>query len=137
MSFENSVASPSTGDKTVVVGLEDGTPGQVYVYVGDKTTSGSAVDKAALTNGTLFGIKVTGFPTEPTVGIPAGTAFTAPNLGNRQSSTGAALDADSVAADVTAFNRPEDGAWDTQDPSVNDPESETLTEVAHHDEQRS
>jgi hypothetical protein len=118
MSFENSVANPSTGAKTVVVALDDSTPGQVYVYVGDKTTTGSPVDKAGLTNGTLYGIKVTGFPTEPTIGIPAGTSFAVANLGNRQASTGAALDAESVAAGVTGFNRPEDGAWDTRDPSV-------------------
>ena len=118
LSWENSVASPSTGDRTVVVGLDDSTPGQVYVYAGDKTTSGSAVDRAGLTNGTLYGIKVAGFATEPPAGIPAGTPFTLASLGNRAASTGAALQADSVAAGVTEFNRPEDGAWDTQDPTV-------------------
>jgi hypothetical protein len=117
-SWENSVASPSTGDRTVVVGLDDSTPGQVYVYAGDKTTSGSPVDKAGLTNGTLYGIKVTGFATEPAAGIPAGTPFTLANLGNRQTSTGTALQTDSVAAGVTEFNRPEDGAWDTRDRTV-------------------
>lgn len=118
LSWENSVASPSTGDRTVVVGLDDSTPGQVYVYVGDKTASGSPVDRAGLTNGTLYGIKVAGFATEPTAGIPAGTPFTLASLGNRAGSTGTALQADSVAAGVTEFNRPEDGAWDTQDPTV-------------------
>jgi len=118
LSWENSVASPASGARTVVVGLDDSTPGQVYVYVGDKTSSGSPVERAGLTNGTLYGIKVTGFPTEPTVGIPAGTAFSLANLGNRQASSGATLEADSVAAGVTGFNRPEDGAWDTRDPSV-------------------
>lgn len=118
LSWENSIASPSTGDRTVVVGLDDTTPGQVYVYVGDKTTSGSPVDRAGLTNGALYGIKVAGFAAEPTAGIPAGTPFTLASLGNRAASTGAALQADSVAAGVTEFNRPEDGAWDTQDPTV-------------------
>jgi secreted PhoX family phosphatase len=117
-SWENSVASPNTGDRTVVVGLDDSTPGEVYVYAGDKTTSGSPVEKAGLTNGTLYGIKVMGFPLEPDAGIPAGTPFTLASLGNRQASTGAALQTDSTAAAVTRFNRPEDGAWDTQDPTV-------------------
>lgn len=40
--------------------MEDGTPGQVYVYVGDKTNSGSVIDQAGLTNGSLYGVKVTG-----------------------------------------------------------------------------
>jgi len=117
-SWENSVANPGTGNRTVVVGLDDSTPGEVYVYVGDKTTSGTPVDRAGLTNGTLYGIKVTGFPLEPDAGIPAGTPFTLASLGNRQTSSGATLQADSLTAGVTRFNRPEDGAWDTSDPSV-------------------
>src|SRR5262245_27123169 len=119
-SWENSVANPGTGNRTVVAGLDDSTPGEVYVYVGDKTTSGSPVDRAGLTNGTLYGIKVTGFPLEPDAGIPAGTPFTLASLGNRQASSGATLQADSLTAGVTRFNRPEDGAWDASDPSVFD-----------------
>jgi hypothetical protein len=118
LSWENSVASPSTGDRTVVVGLDDSSPGQLYVYVGDKTTSGSPVQRAGLTNGKVYGIKVAGYPIEPTAGIPAGTPFTFASLGDRSSSSGATLQADSVTAGVTEFNRPEDGAWDTQDPTV-------------------
>jgi hypothetical protein len=118
-SWENSVANPDSGDRTVVVGLDDTTPGQVYVYVGDKTTSGSPVDRAGLTNGTLYGIKVTGVALENAdSGIPSGTPFTLANLGNRQTSTGASLQTDSVAAGVTEFNRPEDGSWDTRDPTI-------------------
>ncbi|MBK8121275.1 MAG: hypothetical protein IPK39_20560 [Sulfuritalea sp.] len=57
-SWENSVANPYSGDKTVVIGLDDSTPGQVYVYQGTKTNTGLDIDKAGLTNGTLAGIKV-------------------------------------------------------------------------------
>jgi hypothetical protein len=32
---------PASGLKTVVVGTDDSTPGQVYVYVGDKTNAGN------------------------------------------------------------------------------------------------
>jgi hypothetical protein len=117
-SWENSVANPGTGDKTVVVGLDDSTPGQVYVYVGTKQTTGAQpVDKAGLTNGTLSGIKVTGFASEPGAGIPSGTAFTLHSFGNVSAMTGAALQAASVAAGVTEFNRPEDGAWDPNNPN--------------------
>ena len=63
-SWENSVANPSTGLKTVVVGMDDTTPGQVYVYVGTKTNTGSPVEQAGLTNGTLYGVKATGYPLE-------------------------------------------------------------------------
>ena len=34
LSWENSVASPYEQDRTVVIGLDDSTPGQLYVYVG-------------------------------------------------------------------------------------------------------
>ena len=60
--------------KTIVVGMDDSTPGQVYVYVGTKTAEGSPVDRAGLTNGVLYGVKVTGVPTEDAAaGIPSGT----------------------------------------------------------------
>ncbi|MGC4087140.1 MAG: hypothetical protein QM756_04395 [Polyangiaceae bacterium] len=117
-SWENIVANPATGLQTVVAALDDTTPGQVYVYVGTKTNSGSPVDRAGLTNGTLFGVSVAGVATEDAAaGIPSGTAFTLAALGNVEASTGAALDTASTAAGVTRFNRPEDGAWDPVHPN--------------------
>ena len=41
-------------------GLDDSTPGQVYVYVGQKTVGRHPVERAGLTGGTLYGVKVTG-----------------------------------------------------------------------------
>jgi hypothetical protein len=118
MSFENSVANPKAAAFTIVALTDDGGPAQVYVYVGTKTNAGSPVDKAGLTNGKLYGVKVTGFTSEPpAAGIPAGTAFTLVDLGNVENKTGVALDADSVAAGVTSFQRPEDSAWDPSNPS--------------------
>ncbi len=119
-SWENSVASGSGGNKTIVVGLDDTSPaGELYVYVGDKTSSGSPVDKAGLTNGALYGVKVTGYPAEPiATGIPSGTAFSLHPFGNVESMTGAQLQTASSAGGVTQFRRPEDGAWDTQSPNV-------------------
>jgi hypothetical protein len=43
------------GDKTVVAGLDDATPGQVYFYIGTKTTTGTEIEKAGLSNGNLYG----------------------------------------------------------------------------------
>jgi hypothetical protein len=118
-SWENSVANPRTGDATVVVGLDDSTPGQVYVYVGRKTTTGSPVEQAGLTNGSLYGVKVQGVLDEDRLaGIPAGTPFTLAALGNVSGQTGAQLQAASEAAGVTEFLRPEDGSWDPTDPTV-------------------
>ena len=117
--WENSVANPRTGDATVTVGLDDSTPGQVYVYAGRKTTSGTPVERAGLANGSLYGIKVQGVVDEDRLaGIPAGTSFTLAPLGNVAGLTGVQLQAASEAADVTEFLRPEDGSWDPTDPTV-------------------
>ena len=113
-SHENSVTHPNTGDKTVVVGLDDTSPrGQVYIYVGTKTSSSQPIEAAGLNNGDLYGIKVIGFPNEIfTNGIPSGSAFTAYNLGDVSCKTGGQIDSESVSNGVTGFWRPEDGCWD-------------------------
>ncbi len=116
-SHENVVANPAAGRKTVVVSTDDSTPGQVYVYVGEKRTSGNPAERAGLTGGTLYGIKVPGVPVEPAGGIASGTTFTAASLGDVSSLTGAALETASDAAGVTEWNRPEDGAWDPKHPN--------------------
>ena len=102
--WENLLANPHSGDKTVVVGTNDGGTGimknSVAVYVGTKTNTGSEVDKAGLTNGTTKFVNVSGFAKElndtvnRTTGITSGTAFT---LSDNAS---------------TEFSRPEDGAWE-------------------------
>jgi hypothetical protein len=119
LSFENVVPNGGTGARTVVAATDDSGGGQVYVYAGEKQASGNPADRAGLTNGRLFGIKVDGFTAEdPASGIPSGTRFTGYDLGDVRSSSGAALEAASVAGGVTGFNRPEDASWDPQDPRV-------------------
>jgi Alkaline phosphatase PhoX len=113
-SFENAVANPATGKATVVVGTDDSTPGQVYVYVGQKTATGNPAEKAGLTGGTLYGLKVDGVATETdgTV-LPGGSArFSLVPLGDVTNLTGAQLQAATVAAGASNMNRPEDGSWD-------------------------
>lgn len=121
-SWENSVASPGSGDKTVVIGTDDSTPGQVYVYIGDKKTTGSSeVDKAGLVGGTLFGVKVDGGAPQSEVSATGFGAATLPfslvNLGDVAAKTGATLQSESVTAGVTNFLRPEDGQFDPADPT--------------------
>jgi hypothetical protein len=100
--WENLVANPATGDATVVAGTEDSTGGEIVLYQGQKQNTGTAVDKAGLTNGTTSAIKVDGVSLESSAnGIPSGTRFT---LAAKDSGTG--------------FQRPEDIAWDTQNPNV-------------------
>lgn len=125
-SWENSVANPNTGAKTVVVGTDDSTPGQVYVYVGDKQATGTTVEKAGLTDGVLYGIKAVGIGNTLTgnaenqltaAATPMSGTFTSVALGNVATMTGAQLETASDAAGVTEWWRPEDSAWDTVDPN--------------------
>ncbi len=122
--WENSLANPSTGDKTVVIGTDDSTPGQVYVYVGAKKKSGNAIEKAGLAGGELYGITTPGFTDEydPATGngVPGfnPTAFTLSGLGNVGGLDAAGLQALSESKGVTEWWRPEDGAWDTRNPNV-------------------
>ncbi len=120
-SWENSIANPHTGDKTVVMGNDDSTPGQVYMYQGNKTNTGSAIERAGLSGGSLAGIKVTngganysnGAVTRETSGAINGTfelASVTANVTNT-STAGANLQTDSTTAGITEFARPEDGAW--------------------------
>jgi len=117
-SWENSLANPATGDKTVVVGTDDTTPRQVYVYIGDKKNTGNPAERAGLNDGVLYGVKVSGIPLEiRETGIADGTPFTLASFGDVSDTTGAQLQAQSVASGVTQFLRPEDGHWDTKNPT--------------------
>jgi secreted PhoX family phosphatase len=122
LAFENIVANAHTGNKTVVAETDDGQNGQVYFYFGDKQTTGNAVERAGLTNGSLWGLRVdelntAGDNNNESNGITLGgdfqSTFTLVNLGDVSGKTGAVIDAESEAAGVTSFLRPEDGAWDT------------------------
>jgi Alkaline phosphatase PhoX len=130
MSFENVVANPSTGDATVVMNLDDGDASlgqQVYLYRGSKSTTGNPVQKAGLTNGALYGVKVLGIPqseyqkTDWSVGnefdfqLVDVSQYAA--VGGANGGVVDTLDEDSQAQGVTNFQRPEDGAWDPNNPS--------------------
>jgi len=121
-SFENAVASPYAQDSTIVIGLDDSSPGQLYVYVGTKKTTGNDVEKAGLTGGSLWGVKAGGFAFEDrTSAVGAtrnqATPFTLHSFGDVSAKTGATLQSESAAAGVTDFLRPEDGAWDPVNPA--------------------
>jgi hypothetical protein len=136
-SWENAVAHPDAGDRTIVIGQDDSSPttdvpnnGQVYVYAGDKSATGPAVARAGLVGGKLFGIQVRNgaspLATEysksdwavgdelPFVAVDVSADRKDPTTGNW---SGARLQTQSVAKGVTGFERPEDGAWDPRHPA--------------------
>lgn len=117
-SHENSVANPGTGDKTVVAGTDDAGGGQIYIYIGDKQTTGTDIEKAGLMGGTLYGIAVDNYPMESNGNLfSAGTAFTLVDLGQVHNTDGNTLNTNSNNNGVTGFQRPEDALWDPQNPA--------------------
>lgn len=122
MGFENLAARPDSGATTVVVGTDDGDPaGEVVVYVGTKTSSGSPPERAGLTNGTLYGIRIPGYPREQTAGVQrpppaAGTPIELFAFGDVTGLGENALQAIETANGVTSFDRPEDVHWNPANP---------------------
>jgi len=114
-SWENSVTHPNAGDKTIVVGLDDSTPGQLYVYVGDKRDAGNAIERAGLQGGKLYGVKVPGKAFE--TGVLDGD-FSLEDVSDLALGSGATLQSESRVRAITEFARPEDGHWDTRDAAV-------------------
>lgn len=132
--YENVLASPYPQRKTVVVATDDGAlstapiatnfPSEVYVYVGTKTRHGEVIDRAGLTNGHLFGLKVSvnGRPVfeesnlfglgNATSGFVGSGRFSLHDFGDVSGLSALALEQASIAAGVTRFQRPEDGGWD-------------------------
>jgi hypothetical protein len=122
---ENVLVHPDTDDTTLVVSLDDSAGGQVYVYVGTKSSSGNPVEKAGLHGGKLYGVKVVdgganyGGAAAPleNQGAIEGT-FELVEVTDMALRSGAELQTVSVERGVTGFARPEDGHWDSQDPNA-------------------
>jgi hypothetical protein len=119
-SWENAVSSPFMQDKTIVGLMDDATPGQVYFYVGQKSSIGTAIEKAGLFGGTLYGVSVVGFYNEGSSVPTPGTTFNLVSIGSPASiaaATGSLINTNSNNLGVTNFLRPEDGAWDPNRPT--------------------
>lgn len=122
VSVENVVANPMPSELTITVSLDDvalSDPevpflGQVYVYVGEKQSTGTIVERAGLVGGTLYGVNVEGMPAEDREDrdeVPA-KRFHLEAIPNEGVRDGKAMEAFSFSQGITGFHRLEDGGWD-------------------------
>jgi hypothetical protein len=137
MSFENVVACPHGKDRTIVALLDDGSlgtapiaannPSEVFIYVGTKSSSGNEIERAGLTNGKFYGVRVFGgdtLVTEEDNDFGLGTAATGyvgsgrfelvelGPAGDVSAMSGLQIEQEAIEKNVFRMLRPEDGAWD-------------------------
>lgn len=118
-SWENAVANPYRQDKTIVIGTDDNSSkGQIYVYVGQKKSLGNEIERAGLSGGGLYGIRVLGSAQAEDRLTGFSGNFDLVSLGDVSSKSGAELNTLSASAGVSEFLRPEDSAWDPKHPNV-------------------
>jgi hypothetical protein len=125
--WENNLVNPFSQRKTLVMGMDDSTPGQVYLWVGDKQTTGNVVERAGLTRkssaDTLYVVKVNGLTPDGTGATNEERAFglngtfSLVDLGDVSRLTLGALETLTDTNGGTQFLRPEDGQWDPTNPA--------------------
>jgi len=118
--FENVLLCPAQQNKTIAIMTNDAPNGEVFVYVGTKTNSGTEPEKAGLVGGTLYGMAVPGKPFElalnSSLAVGPSESFTLATLGTPGDYPVNASDTNNRATTqgVLQMGGPEDGAWDTR-----------------------
>jgi hypothetical protein len=122
-SWENTLAAYNRTDTTLVMGMEDAAPGQLWVYAGKKQKTGNSFDKAGLTNGTDFVLDLADESVSTDAQFRAKYGKGTPveyDLGSDEvvdwDSSGARQNAEAAAKGLT-LNRIEDGAFDPRRPN--------------------
>jgi hypothetical protein len=140
MAFENVVACPYGQAKTVVALFDDGAldtapvaannPSEVFVYVGTKQSDGNEIERAGLTNGKLYGLRVSrdnALVTEESDALGLGDGATGyvsrgrfalvelGAAGDVSGLTGEQMEQNAIDKGVLRLQRPEDGAWDPRE----------------------
>jgi len=119
-SWENTVPAANRSNRTIVMGNEDGAEGQLWVYSGSKRATGSAFDRAGLTNGALNVLDAVDetvstdaqLRTKYGKGVPVDVDLA--NVDWDQSGASANREA---KTDGLTLNRIEDGHWDPRRPN--------------------
>jgi len=123
---ENILLNPTMQNLTIVAVNEDlssgTTPvGQVNFYIGTKTNTGNAAERAGLNNGTLYGLRLDGLTSETLNGSGlngvSSKRFELVTLPNQTGKTAGTLASDVTSNNIMNFLRPEDGAWDPSNPN--------------------
>ena len=109
---------PGTGRQTVVAGTDDSPNGELYLYVGEKRAAGNDVERAGLTGGRLYGVRIEGVARESdSTTVPdEGTPFSLVEIPGAAGMSMATLQTQSLALGVSQLARPEDSAWDPTHP---------------------
>jgi hypothetical protein len=137
LSFENVVACPHGKSKTIVALTDDGSittsapaasnPCEVFIYVGTKQDTGNEIERAGLTNGKFYGVRVVRggtVVTEESNDFGLGTSTTGfvgqarfelaeiGPAGDVSGMTGLQIETEAISKNVFRLLRPEDSAWD-------------------------
>jgi len=121
MSFENIIPSIKPGANTVAMANEDGaaTDSQLYVYVGKKQSTGSAIDKAGLTNGDLHVMNIPTIKSDNLFRTTVGKNKKMPvEFVKVDWNTTSSAFAKESREKGTTMARVEDGHWDPSNPNV-------------------
>jgi hypothetical protein len=121
LSFENLMPSLKPGANTVVIASEDGaaTDSQLYVYVGKKQSTGTAIDKAGLTNGDLHVMNIPSAKSDNLFRTTIGLNKKAPaEFAKVDWNTTTSAFAKESREKGTKMSRVEDGHWDPSNPNV-------------------
>ncbi len=143
--FENLVASPFSKDRTIVIGLDDGSintapvaenyPCELFVYIGTKQETGSDIERAGLTMGKLHAVRLLAadgrkYITEEKNDTAFGETSYVPSArfelaqlgtnGDVEYLSPLELEQECIAKSVLRMMRTEDGAWDPRPANHND-----------------
>jgi hypothetical protein len=121
MSFENIIPSLKPGANTVAIANEDGaaTDSNLYVYVGKKQSTGTAIDKAGLTNGDLHVMNIPTIKSDNLFRTTVGKNKKMPaEFVKVDWNTTTSAFAKESREKGTTMARVEDGHWDPSNPNV-------------------